>query len=124
MIKQIITDILEIARTDNVNTLPSSVKKNIDTVLKSYERSKAPLKAIIAAGIPKIAYPEWDVRKHQQQIGGKHSLRSIDTRHIASELYRIGLYETPTSFALTRSFEKAECYDMNYSGNIYQRPFK
>jgi hypothetical protein len=98
--------------------LNTTDKKHMDIVMSCYDKSKAPLKAIVAAGIAKIAFPEWDIREHQMQIGGLYSLRSVDTRYIASEIYKLGLYDTPTSFALTRSFEKAECYDMNYSGKI------
>lgn len=98
--------------------LNASDKKQVDTVMTGYDKSKAPLKAIVAAGIAKMAFPEWDIRKHQIQIGGLFSLRSVDTRYIASAMYKLGLYDTATSFALTRSFEKAECYDMNYSGKI------
>lgn len=119
MIEQVISDLLDVLKKKKGEiTLPVYDKRNLNIVLKCYDKSKAPLKAILAAGIAKIVYPDWDIRKHQIQIGGLYSLRSIDTRHVACELYRIGLYDTPTSFALTRSFEKAECYDLKYSGNI------
>jgi len=119
MIHAIIHNMIDIVSTKKrVIKLNASDKKNVDIVIACYDKSKSPLKAIVAAGISKIAFPEWDIREHQMQIGGLHSLRSVDTRYISSEIYKLGLYDTPTSFAMTRSFEKAECYDMKYSGKI------
>lgn len=103
-------------------TCLSEVKDDLDilTTLKSW----APLKAIIASVAAKIINPHWDTRFHQSQIGGVYSLRSIDTSCIAPFLYEKGLYDTVTTFALTRSFEKPEAYNKTYSGNITPKECK
>jgi hypothetical protein len=100
----------------------SEVKDDLDilTALKTW----APLKATIASVAAKIINPDWDTRLHQSQIGGVHSLRSIDTSCIAPFLYEKGLYDTVTTFALTRSFEKPEAFNKTYSGNITPKESK
>lgn len=95
-----------------------SIIKDIDTLTDNIIKSWAPLKATIVSIIAKIKYPEWDTRKHQIQIGGKYSLRTIDKCYVSKLLYKYGLYDTPTEFALTRSFEKAEPFTKSYSGKI------
>jgi hypothetical protein len=100
------------------------IKDELDIILKNISNSWAPLKAIIVSVIAKIMYPEWDTRNHQTQIGGLHSLRTIDGRYVSNYLYKRGLYDTSTEFALTRSFEKAEPYDKKYSGMISPKACK
>jgi hypothetical protein len=100
------------------------IKGALDIISNNISKSWAPFKAITASVIAKIIYPDWDTRKHQIQIGGLHSLRTIDRCHVSDYLYKKELYDTPTEFALTRSFEKAEPYDKNYTGNIEPKESK
>jgi len=95
-----------------------SLKKDIDIITSNTNKSWAPFKATICSVLSKLVYPEWDTRKHQSQIGGMHSLRTIDRTYVCSLLHKLEYYDTGTEFALTRSFEKAEPFDFNYSGNI------
>ena len=95
-----------------------SLKKDIDTILSNTNKSWAPLKATVSSVVSKIIYPDWDTRNHQRQIGGAYSLRTIDKKQVCPILHKQGLYATATEFALTRSFEKAEPFDFNYSGKI------
>lgn len=55
---------------------------------------------------------------------GGRSLRTIDGKYVSTYLYKYGLYDTPTAFALTRSFEKAEPFYKNYSGMISPKECK
>lgn len=96
----------------------------LDKILKNISSSWAPLKATIVSVIAKIVNPDWDTRYHQTQIGGKYSLRTIDRCNVSNYLYNKGLYDSPTEFALTRSFEKAEPFNKNYSGMISPKECK
>jgi len=94
------------------------LKEELDKIIKGTSKSWAPFKATFASVIAKLKYPDWDTRKHQTQIGGKFSLRSIDRCHVSNTLFKLGLYNTGTEFALTRSFEKSEPFNKEYSGKI------
>jgi hypothetical protein len=93
-------------------------KDELYTLTTGTDVSWAPLKATVAAIVAKLVHPEWDTRKHQTQIGGTHSLRSIDATHVSNTLFQKGLYNTATTFALSRTFEKAEPFNKSYSGKI------
>jgi len=93
-------------------------KEDLDTILDNVKKAWAPLKAVVVSIVAKIEHPEWDTRKHQAQIGGLRSLRTIDREHVSDYLFKNDFYDTATEFALTRSFEKAEEYTMNYTGKI------
>lgn len=100
-------------------------KQLIDVILTGVSKSWAPLKALTVSIVAKLAYPPWDTRCHQKQIpGGLFSLRTIDKQYVSSELFSRGLYETPTEFALTRSFEKSEPFNDTYTGNISPKECK
>lgn len=94
------------------------LKDDLDIIINGTGTSWAPFKAIFASVHAKLEYPDWDTRLHQVQIGGKYSLRTIDSRDVAPLMYKLGLYDTVTTYSLTRSFEKAEPFDENYSGKI------
>jgi hypothetical protein len=94
------------------------IKDELDVITTNITKSWAPLKATIVSIVAKLRYPDWDTRNHQTQIGGKYSLRTIDSCNVANYLFKKGLYSTATEFALTRSFEKAEAYTKSYTGNI------
>ena len=99
------------------------IKYALDIISNNISKSRAPFKAITASVIAKLIYPDWDTRKHQTQIGGLHSLRTID-KHASDYLCKNELYDSVTPFALTRTFEKAEPYHKNYSGNIQPKESK
>ena len=92
------------------------VNDELQTLMSNNNTS--PLKATVASIVAKLVHPKWDTRKHQIQVGGDYSLRSIDTNHVSIKLFKLGLYSTATSFALTRSFEKAEPFNKSYTGKI------
>ena len=118
--ESIITTALD---SDNsLSDLPT-IKNEIDIITENVKTSWAPLKATVASLVAKIKYPEWDTRNHQRQLRGLHSLRSIDVK-VCKFLYSQELYNSPTAFALTRSFEKAEPFHKNYSGQISPKKCK
>lgn len=125
-IKPEISDVLQsvldttVVNTDrlNENHYGICIKDELDTIIKNINKSWAPVKATIASVVAKLGYPKWDTRKHQKQIGGYYSLRSIDANYISSTLFKEGLYDSLTPFALTRSFEKAEPFNQLYNGQI------
>jgi len=100
------------------------IKQNLDVIINNIGKSMAPFKATVASLVAKIKHPEWDTRKHQIQIGGKFSLRTIDKCHVSAYLFKKGYYDTPTEFSLTRSFEKAEPFTQSYTGNISPKECK
>lgn len=108
--------LLESDRLDQ--SIISEFKSDLNTITKSKVKAWAPMKATIVSCVAKLIYPDWDTRYHQVQIGGKYSLRSIDKKYVAFYLFKKGLYPTATEYALTRSFEKAEPFTMNYTGKI------
>jgi hypothetical protein len=93
------------------------VKNDLDILIKNINSAWAPFKVILASILAKLINPEWDTRYHQKQIGGKASLRTVDS-HICKILCMKNLYDTDTPGALTRSFEKKEPYNRQYSGSI------
>jgi hypothetical protein len=98
----------------------STLKAYLDTVISAYKSkaNKALVKAVNVSFVGKLCFPAWDTRKHQPQIGGLYSLRSIDENHVSCYLHAQGLYDQATPFALTRSFEKAEPFTQTYSGKF------
>tara|TARA_Y100000389_G_C17468032_1_gene527508 strand:+ start:67 stop:1158 length:1092 start_codon:yes stop_codon:yes gene_type:complete len=96
---------------------------HLDTIMVKNTRWGAK-KAIIASIVSKLAFPDWDNRKHQIQIGGDQSLRCIDSKHICPFFFTKEIYETDTTFALTRSFEKPEPFNLDYSGKISPKSVK
>jgi hypothetical protein len=118
--KNVINTLEDVIKTvvdfDEENIASNELLDEVDTILQS--PFEAPIKAIVVSLLSKLAYPEWDTRKHQVQLGGLYSLRSIDTTIVSKRLYEIGWYKTNTPFALTRSFELKEPYTMEYSGSI------
>jgi hypothetical protein len=92
-------------------------KTDLDILIENTTLASAPFKVTLASIVAKLHKPEWDTREHQVQIGGKASLRTVDT-HICEFLCMKRLYDTNTAGALTRSFEKKEPYNREYSGSI------
>jgi hypothetical protein len=109
---------------DTTRLTERCIKCDLDVISNNISKSWAPLKATVASVTAKMVNPEWDTRNHQTQIDGKYSLRTIDRCYISNYLYKKGLYDTSTEFALTRSFEKAEPFDKNYSGMIKPKECK
>lgn len=122
--KHIMNTLEEIIKTvidfDEENIAANEMLDELDIILQS--PFEASIKATVVSLIAKLSYPDWDTRKHQVQLGGLYSLRSIDTTIVSKRLYEIGWYKTNTPFALTRSFELKEPYNMEYSGSI--KPIK
>jgi hypothetical protein len=98
-------------------TYPDTIRSDIE-ILTDNDRVVAPMKVTVAAVFGKLAYPDWDTRKHQVGIGGLRSLRTLDHSFVASTLYRMGLYRTATEGILTRSFESKHPFTMDYPGEI------
>lgn len=119
-VPSILEDALKHEWDDSNDTLASvtGLKTDLDAIIHGVFKSWAPLKATVASVVAKISTPDWDTRYHQVQIGGTYSLRQIDKSFVSAFLYKHGLYDTSTEFALTRSFEKAEPFTKSYSGKI------
>jgi len=100
------------------------LRNELDIIINSVGNPWAPFKATMVSVMAKLVYPDWDTRNHQKQIGGHRSLRTIDKTRVSKLLVELGLYDTLTEFALTRSFEKAEPYTKEYSGMITPKECK
>ena len=109
-----------------------STKKPLDTDLNadvriitdSLDTTWSPFKATMAVVMAKVAYPDWDTRNHQKQLGGLFSLRTIDHNVICNELHRLKYYETDVSYAMTRAFERVERFTEDYSGILQPKEAK
>lgn len=108
----------------NVSTLDAQLDADVRVMIDSLDKAWSPFKATMAVVMAKVAYPEWDTRNHQKQLGGLFSLRTIDHKIISNELHRLGYYETDVSYAMTRAFERVERYTEEYSGILQPKEAK
>ena len=99
-------------------------KEDLDALIHLIPISWAPLKGAVVSMTARMTYPDWDTRNHQKQLGGKFSLRTVDKTTCSNFLYQHGLYDSPTPYALTRSFENKSRFDQEYLGNpVGRAPF-
>jgi len=99
-------------------------REDLDALIRLIPTSWAPLKGAVVSMTAKMTYPDWDTRNHQKQLGGKFSLRTMDKTTCSNFLYQQGLYDSPTEYALTRSFENKSKFDQKYLGNpVGRAPF-
>lgn len=126
LLKEIIqNDFLDEEKLLEIKHRDIPLRTSLDETVNAYKSKslKALIKGIVCSCIAKLSHPSWDNRKHQPQIGGDFSLRTIDSK-VCKYLHAQGIYDSSTEYALTRSFEKAEAYTQAYGGKFKQTSHK
>ncbi len=113
-----------IDKKNYVNKLDTKVFKNIETIAQKYFNQKGVFTVLVTLCIYKIAHPKQDIRKHQTQIEGGFSGRSVDTKYITPILKKLGLPSMAESGWLTRSLEQPYPYTLDYEGKISDKNVK
>ena len=102
----------------------SHIVKNIEIIATNSFNQKGVFTVLVTLSIYKIVHPQQDIRKHQTQIKGGFSGRSMDTKYITPTLKRLGLPSMAESGWLTRSLEQPYPYSLDYEGKISNKSVK
>ncbi|MEK7433449.1 MAG: hypothetical protein AABZ74_09980 [Cyanobacteriota bacterium] len=97
---------------------------DIDTISKKSFVQKGVFTVLVTLFIYKIFNKNQDIRKHQSQIEGGFSGRTIDYKYITPTLKEIGLPSMAESGWLTRSLEQPYPYNLDYNGKISDKNVK
>jgi DNA (cytosine-5)-methyltransferase 1 len=112
-------DIYPAALTDKPDlTLVEAVRADLQVIAQNTPSQKGVFTVILTLATHKILHPTQDIRRHQDNMDGGFSGRSIDTRFITPFLKEKGLTSMSESGWLTRSLEQPYPYDHNYNGKI------
>ncbi|MCK5743054.1 MAG: hypothetical protein KAH48_12645 [Chlorobi bacterium] len=124
--KQILLDVYKeaIDKKNYQKRLTKVVLTNMEILGENCYTQKGVYTVFITLLIYKISHPEQDIRKHQTQIRGGFSGRSIDTSFITPTLKEIGLPSMAESGWLTRSLEQPHPYTLDYGGKISNKKVK
>ena len=90
----------------------------VESIADKCFNQKGVFTVLITLFIYKIKHPEQDIRKHQKQIDGGFSGRTIDTHYITPTLKKLGLPSMAESGWLSRSLEQPYPYTLDYEGKI------
>ena len=126
---QILQNILDQATLikQDDSPLQSDDLARINRIMKRIESNKniAVLSVLITLYVKKITTPNQDVRLHQTSMPHGFSGRSLDSRYITPFLRENDFpYMQSGSGWLTRSFEQAAPYNMEYPGRITPKSIK
>jgi len=113
-----------IKQKDYTNKLNPKTLQNIQTIAQKSFNQKGVFTVLVTLSIYKIVHPKQDIRKHQSQIKGGFSGRSMDTKYITPTLKRLGLPSMAESGWLTRSLEQPYPYSLDYEGKISNKAVK
>ena len=100
------------------NKLSQDEIKWIEIIADKCFNQKGVFTVLITLFIYKIKHPKQDIRKHQKQIDGGFSGRTIDTHYITPTLKKLGLPSMAESGWLSRSLEQPYPYTLDYEGKI------
>ena len=100
------------------NKLSQDEIKWIEIIANKCFNQKGVFAVLITLFIYKIKHPKQDIRKHQKQIDGGFSGRTIDTHYITPTLKKLGLPSMAESGWLSRSLEQPYPYTLDYEGKI------
>jgi len=113
-----------IEKKDYTNKLNAKTLQSIQTIAKKSFNQKGVFTVLVTLSIYKIVHPKQDIRKHQTQIKGGFSGRSMDTKYITPTLKKLGLPSMAESGWLTRSLEQPYPYNLDYEGKISNKSVK
>ena len=101
---------------------PNGLKQDeiefLNLIATHSEDSKGVSTVIITSLVHKIFDPKQDIRKHQHNMAGGYSGRTIDTRNITPFLQKVGFPAMAESGWLTRSLEQNRPFDKKFPGKI------
>ena len=103
---------------DYSEKLSKDEKQWIDAISEKCFSQKGVFTVLVTLFIYKIKHPDQDIRKHQKQIDGGFSGRTIDTHYITPTLKKLGFPSMAESGWLSRSLEQPYPYTLNYEGKI------
>ena len=106
---------------ENVNKETKDYIKSIGTKINI---QKGVFTVLVTLITHKIIYPNQDIRKHQKNMSGGFSGRSIDSVHITPTLKELGLSSMSESGWLTRSLEQPYPYNLDYNVKISDKIVK
>lgn len=105
-------------------SLPSNVTNHIKLIVSRAEDNKGIIAVLLTLLSHKLVNPSQDIRKHQAQIEGGFSGRTIDKDFITPWIKEHSFPAMAESGWLTRSLEQAVPYDLNYTGKIRPQEVK
>jgi DNA (cytosine-5)-methyltransferase 1 len=109
---------------DYTKKLKKNTLSNIKILAEKCFVQKGVFTVFTTLSVYKILNPEQDIRKHQSQISGGFSGRTIDTQYITPVLKELGLPSMSESGWLTRSLEQPYPYTLDYNGKISNKIVK
>lgn len=104
--------------------IPSKIKEQIQLVVSRSEDNKGIIAVLITLISHKLVNPKQDIRRHQAQIEGGFSGRTLDKDYITPWIKDHSFPAMAESGWLTRSLEHALPYDFNYTGKIRPQEIK
>lgn len=106
---------------NNINYIDKLSKKEIEwitTISNKCFNQKGVFTVLVTLLVYKINNPKQDIRLHRTEFKHGFSGRSYDTKYITPTLKKLGLPSMAESGWLTRTLERSEPYNLNYSANI------
>jgi len=122
-LERIYTEAEHLLENDDQTPVPDKSLSAQEVKLLNYiadrsEYSKGVLTVLITSLTHKIVAPNQDIRRHQSNMEGGYSGRSVDTREITPFMKNKKLTHMEESGWLTRSLEQNYPYDFKYNGKI------
>lgn len=116
--------VADVAANDLTTTLPGAVKQEMELLVSRSENNKAMVAVLTTLLVHKILVPTQDIRNHQAQIPNGFAGREIDKKWITPFLKSVRFPAMAESGWLTRSFEQAHPYNLDYPGKITPKTVK
>ncbi len=107
-----------VAEQNYSKKLTQDIINNINILSNKCFNQKGVFTVLVTLFVYKIINPKQDIRKHQKQIKGGFSGRTIDTHYITPTLKKLGLPSMAESGWLSRSLEQPYPYTLKYEGKI------
>ena len=108
----------------DIKDISEDIKNKILIIAEYSSSQKGVYTVLVTLLTHKVIVPEQDVRKHQANMEGGFSGRSIDTKYITPTLKELGLPSMNESGWLTRSLEQPYPYTLDYNGKISNKQVK
>ena len=105
-------------------TVPHAIKEQVRLIVSRSEDNKGIIAVLMTLLSHKLVDPSQDIRRHQKQIEGGFSGRTIDKDFITPWIKEHSFPAMAESGWLTRSLEQAVPYDAHYTGKIRPQEVK
>ncbi len=116
-------DLIQKNETESLD-FPSELKEQVKAIVLRSEDNKGIIAVLTTLLSHKLVNPEQDIRRHQAQIEGGFSGRTLDKDFITPWIKEHSFPAMAESGWLTRSLEQAVPYDFNYTGKIRPQEIK